>query len=508
MATYVKQGDIFGRIGTGLGQGLAEQLPKEMEHARLSAGLKKLGEESPNLSPTEFLTKAYSTYGITPQMVQSLGEAAKYQRQRAAYKPRSGEMYPRSSGESSPQPSPENARFVQDMAVGNRGEGANRKFPVEAQGRGAPNQNIPSNYKNEEQEALHNKPENVVENPLLEKFQPKKPWSQERLEDTAFRNMERDPDLGLTKAFEMAREEEAREMAMPEAERRLKEYNEETREKVGKEVDSHLETLLQKTGADIYSDLTGNNLVNLRKAAFNDLKNNPNLDEKAAGEKWAKKGLHLAQVKNEIRALANREPWDRVIPDRKVKTLKSLKAAQKIFAETGNSNEFFDMLRTVNKPPEFDEKGKLVEPGTYGFGLSSGGAALIAYPRSPNLKALLKENEKWKDLGLSNIISKSRKLAQDPLLVMDTERNAKSRKLAQDAMQVMTAEDSILATMRQILQVNPKLNPDEFLDYFSENQDKLPTHMKKELVIPRDDMFPNWGDLMLFPFFEKSVAND
>ena len=81
----ISQGDVFGRIGTGLGQGLSEQIPKEIQHQRLSAGLQQLGNESANLSPTEFLTKAYSTYGITPQMVQSLGEAAKYQRQANAY---------------------------------------------------------------------------------------------------------------------------------------------------------------------------------------------------------------------------------------------------------------------------------------------------------------------------------------------------------------------------------------------------------------------------------------
>src|SRR5260221_4789961 len=35
-------GNIFGRIGKGLAKGLSEQLPKEIERGRLSAGLKNI----------------------------------------------------------------------------------------------------------------------------------------------------------------------------------------------------------------------------------------------------------------------------------------------------------------------------------------------------------------------------------------------------------------------------------------------------------------------------------
>jgi len=46
MSYSVKPGDIAGRLGLGLGQGLAEQIPKETEHYRLSQGLRQLQEES------------------------------------------------------------------------------------------------------------------------------------------------------------------------------------------------------------------------------------------------------------------------------------------------------------------------------------------------------------------------------------------------------------------------------------------------------------------------------
>ena len=80
MAQVIESNDIFGKIGRGFGQGLGEQIPKEVAHKRLSEGLQKLGQEK-NLSPREFLTKAYSTYGVTPQMAQSFGELASREQQ-------------------------------------------------------------------------------------------------------------------------------------------------------------------------------------------------------------------------------------------------------------------------------------------------------------------------------------------------------------------------------------------------------------------------------------------
>lgn len=45
MSYSIKQPSIAGRIGKGFGQGLAEQVPKEIERERLSSGLRKLGEK-------------------------------------------------------------------------------------------------------------------------------------------------------------------------------------------------------------------------------------------------------------------------------------------------------------------------------------------------------------------------------------------------------------------------------------------------------------------------------
>ncbi len=69
---------VFGRIGKGIGQGLSEQLPKEMERGRLAQGLEQLSQQG-NLTPFERFSKLSSLPGITPQMIQSGSELLRQQ---------------------------------------------------------------------------------------------------------------------------------------------------------------------------------------------------------------------------------------------------------------------------------------------------------------------------------------------------------------------------------------------------------------------------------------------
>lgn len=78
MAQYIKQGDIFGRVGSGIGQGLAQQLPQEIERGRLAAGLKELGQQK-DLTPFQQFSSLASIPGITPQMIQSGAELLRQQ---------------------------------------------------------------------------------------------------------------------------------------------------------------------------------------------------------------------------------------------------------------------------------------------------------------------------------------------------------------------------------------------------------------------------------------------
>ena len=66
----IERNDLFGRIGKNVGEGLSEQLPKEMDRNRLAAGLQKLSQEK-DLSPFQRFAGLASLPGATPQIIQS-----------------------------------------------------------------------------------------------------------------------------------------------------------------------------------------------------------------------------------------------------------------------------------------------------------------------------------------------------------------------------------------------------------------------------------------------------
>lgn len=86
MAQYIKNADIFGRIGSGLGEGIGQTLNKEIERGRLAEGLQQLGKQK-DLSPFERFSGLVSLPGTTPQIIQSGGDLLRqesYNRAQAA----------------------------------------------------------------------------------------------------------------------------------------------------------------------------------------------------------------------------------------------------------------------------------------------------------------------------------------------------------------------------------------------------------------------------------------
>lgn len=77
----VSSGPLLGRIGSNLGQGLSEQLPKEVSRNRLSAGLRQFEQEAANLTPLQQLSRLASIPGALehPQLIQSFGNLAQQQ---------------------------------------------------------------------------------------------------------------------------------------------------------------------------------------------------------------------------------------------------------------------------------------------------------------------------------------------------------------------------------------------------------------------------------------------
>ncbi len=66
----IPQSNFASGIGSALGKGLADQLPKEIQRGALSAGLKQLGESKEQLNPMDIMTRGLSIPGMTPELLQ------------------------------------------------------------------------------------------------------------------------------------------------------------------------------------------------------------------------------------------------------------------------------------------------------------------------------------------------------------------------------------------------------------------------------------------------------
>jgi hypothetical protein len=86
-------GNVFGRLGKGIGQGLNEQVPKEIERSRLSSGLKKLSERAKKekLSPFDIFAEAAGTPGVTPQHLYTMSPILNQMVQKQNFIDRGGE---------------------------------------------------------------------------------------------------------------------------------------------------------------------------------------------------------------------------------------------------------------------------------------------------------------------------------------------------------------------------------------------------------------------------------
>src|SRR6187402_2996953 len=102
MAQYVKQGSLFGRIGSGIGKGLAAQLPEEIQRGRLASGLKSFESEHQDLNPMQQIARLSAIPGITPQSIQTFGELAKVNNQGNAFRNAAGQRAPGQMGGMSP----------------------------------------------------------------------------------------------------------------------------------------------------------------------------------------------------------------------------------------------------------------------------------------------------------------------------------------------------------------------------------------------------------------------
>lgn len=466
MAQYVKQGNIFGRIGTGFGKGLAEQIPKEIERTRLQSGLEDVANKSEGLTPFQRFAKLSGVPGITPQALQSGSELLRQEGIRSSFRNPSGQGAP---ADASVQPA---GMEQAQPGIPNKPPDNVKRSVVQG------GDNIPTNFATRAAEAAANQGL-VRENPAQQKFIPAVSWTPDQKNEDISKDWDRNPNLSYEQIKERSDDRERRFLSKPEEYQAQQKYLNDIEDQADAEFDRQLETILQKKGNEIYGDLTGETLLDTKKAMRHDLATNPNLNPKTAAEKWVKKGKDFVTTKGQIKALANRDLWDSFAPGKKESTLKTLKSAQKLYDEMGRKKEFYDMLRSKNTPE-----------GGYGFDVSPGGAALIAYPRSESLKQVVQS-------------APFRKPGQAPI-----SSEKESRKIADEFAKKRTNSDSILAFVREMKDKRPYFDEITFLEHLRDNQKEFAFNPDQinELNMPYSDYHPNWGDLALFPYFGKGSA--
>ena len=472
MAQKISRGSILGRIGTGIGEGLAEQLPKEVDRHRLSSGLKQFEQDSAGLSPMQQVTRLASIPGALehPQLIQSLAELSKQQQIRDAYRntKRASEPYtPTQDIAASPRP--------KDFQFGEI-PGRFTKSPQNNQQNNQQQpQTIPSDMPRAE-EAKEN-PAAASENPLSAEFIPPSPWTnvnQEQAINEAF-------DRGIARTFDEASAYANNQKQIyensPEAYRKQLDYKRGVDERVDNLFDSHMQTRLQKEGKETFNDLTGDLQLNLKKLARNSVSTGKMNPDQAA-EYYSKKALDLVKDKGRVLRIANRDVLDRVLPHKKEEALKNLMHISDTFSDLGSSEDYYNLLKTDT----IDENGR-----QQGVGASAGRAAMIAYKPTENVKTLMRNSK-----------------------ISEKNPTESTREFTQNLLQKMTPKDSFLAVARNMKDKDPNFDEYAFFDYLRENKDQYASNKRLDREVGEgvSDFFPNWRDIGLFPVYGKSVAND
>lgn len=501
MANYVKNANIFGRIGSGIGQGLAEQVPKEIERHRLASGLKQFEQDADSLTPLQQVARLSAIPGITPQTIQSASELAKHQGVRNSF------INNARGGKSNPQSVPKEVAALREQQREFGGGRLGNRQSIDAPNDNIENGPVKNDISPTREAEAKSQPGVVKENPTQQKFVPAVRWTPEEKASDIAREFERNPHFTYEQARQRSDDNEQRYINAPEDYQRQQKYLKDQEDEADKEFNEQLKTALQKEGAEVYGDISGNLQLDLKKVMRNDLATNPSLTPRTAAEKWRKIGEDFVHKRNILKEKANTNLANKISPYTKEETLKDIKSAQKAYANLGKEREFYNILRSINKPAVYEinkQNGlkEIQEPGSFGFSFNPGPAALAAFPRSEPVKSLI-NNQKFKAPDSSNIGSGNYQRGVDY-------NDKMTRKFAEDVSKTMSRKDSILAIATSMKNKYPYFNERTFYDYFREHQDelRLTPEQEDDLVQGIPGYNFNWADYAVFPFFGRSVVDD
>jgi hypothetical protein len=466
MAYSVKPANIFGRIGTGLGKGLAEQLPKEMERNRLASGLKQLGEQK-DLTPFERFAGLASVASDYPQLLQSGERILNQQANANAYRNLSGNRKPNTGqGEGQAGPaSPYVPQNQQEAEWMNR-IGINQQQGQQPQGPRGKQAFQPG------REA----PENVNENTFNPSAKTAIPWSQKKMDAEIVNAI----DAGILpeNAPAYAKDKEARELGLPPVLQQRQKEDQERTATANNELDRQLETKFQKTGEGVYKDLPGEMKINLQREMNKALRTHPDLSIEDAAHEFSKRALSTSKAKGKFDTLAQTTGIEAL--GKVDSIMNKLKDYSDVFKNSGNSEEYYNMLK---RNPD--------DPRGAGMGFSSEGAASVAFPITPSPNTYIK-NYKPQNM-------KQTKYGEVP----DPKRTeANSRKAANDIGRIIGENDSVLTIGRELRKKDPYFDQEAFYDEMRQIKGEIGLNDRQinELPERNTDWLPNWADFLILPW--------
>jgi len=490
MAQYIKQGNIFGRIGSGIGKGLAEQLPQEIERGRLSSGLQAFEKDYKNLEPMQQIARLAAIPGMTPQTIQSMTELAKYNNKANAYR-RSGENQGQQG--QNPQQGQQNYRSSPDLLEVNQSKLMDKagNFDMPNQSRINVNQGPGVQQGNKSGVQGRNPPvvkEGTLQDPNATplgnnqvanvnagdtRSLPAVRWSPAQRDARV--NEYTNKGFQIDQAEQLAKDDEARELGQAEDLNKRQKEKTSRNAQAEQRLDEFLGLRLEKTGPGIYKDITGDMLVDLKRAMTNELIEHPEKSTDDVAAEFSKRALNLAQAKTEVRGLAARSGIENLLPGTRL--LNKLRNTQKIFADAGNQEEYFNILRKD-------------------FGASPQGAAVVAFPAKPPVNKYISEykpdNIRW---GRFGPIPDKEKIINN------------AKKAALDISKILDEDDSVLGIARMLSEKDPSFDQRAFFEELSENPSiRLNARQKKEVgPLGERDTTPTWGDIKIFPSLGRST---
>lgn len=463
MVQYIKQAPLSARVGTGFAQGLADQIPKEIERNRLSSGLKNFEQDHQNLNPMQQLARLSSIPGITPQMISSFADLARIggygtamQNLAAGGEPSRGapvaENLSNRTPEAKTQLSPQDKALI-SSGIMQGGQGVQIPF-------------MPQTVNS----ALS------ARNPYSPVAQPQPPFSPQQKAASIASLMRQGFTPEQAQAIQAQQEQAAREV--PSVEQQRQSLIGSGENEASKELNRQLEKRLQKSGEGTFRDIVGDMQLDLETRMLDELKKNPNADVRELASQISKDALNFARVKTNIQNLISTTGIESLS---RSDALDKLKYASEIYRKAGRSQELYDLLRT--KP----------SGGVMGMGMSPQGAALIAYPPTKPIQEVI--NSYKPPQGYYN-----RLLGEYDTLGYDMERDA--REFAKKIEPILSKDDSLLSIAQGISAKNPNFDQNAFFNQLREDSEEMnfSPRVQEELVTGEENWIKSWGDFLLLFF--------